>query len=139
MNEADGHDVAYHEVFASLAHVVLEDSWVQNIAVEPTQLTFVLDLVLTPTHPDYRPPQRDQAGCYRRGTLVLESDAAVFLRRSSLPPAVDVSGQLDYGQIDTFCPASGLGSGVWELTGSWGEATVRQPRVRVELASSIES
>jgi hypothetical protein len=101
-------------------------------------LTFVLDLVLTPTHPEYSPPPCDQARCFRRGTLVVESDAAIFLHRSSLPPAVDASGELDYGQIDTFCPVSGLGAGMWELTGSWGEAIARQPRVRVDLHGATE-
>jgi hypothetical protein len=48
---------AYHEVFAGLGHVVLEESWVLAVDASLTQLTMVLDLVLTPEHPDYHPPR----------------------------------------------------------------------------------
>ena len=139
MNVADESGPTYHEVFASLANVILEDSWVLNVAASLTQLTFVLDVVLTQSHPDYSPPQSGKARCYRRGTLTVESDAAVFLHWSLLPPATDGSGELDYGNIDTFCPVSDLGDEVWELSGSWGEAVARKPRVRVELRDAAEN
>ena len=139
MNAVDECASPYHEVFAGLANVVLEDSWVLSVDASLTQLTFALDLVLTPAHPDYSRPERGEARCYRRGMLVLESDVAVFLRRSSLPPAVDAAGQIDYGHIDTFCSAAGLGDGAWELSGDWGEAMARQPRVRVQLNDVAEN
>lgn len=139
MNAADECSSPYHEVFASLANVVLEDSWVLSVEAALTRLTFALELVLAPAHPDYSRPVPGEARCYRRGTLMVESDAAVLLRRSSRLPAIDAAGKVDYGHIDTFCPAIGLGDKVWELSGDWGEATARQPRVRVQLDDAAES
>ncbi|KAB1158763.1 hypothetical protein F6X68_10275 [Micromonospora sp. AMSO12t] len=129
----------YHEVFAGLANVVLEASWVLSVDASLTQLTFALDLALTPAHPDYSRPERGEARCYRNGMLVLESDMAVILRRSSLLPAIDAVGDTDYGHIDTFCPTTRLRGGAWELSGDWGEAIVRQPRVPVQLNGATGS
>src|SRR5688572_11069845 len=104
MQAADGRIPAYHEVFASLSDVVLEESWVLSLDSSLRQLIVVLDLVLTPAHPEYRPARSDETYCYRRGALVVDSDTAVILRRSTRPPAVDATGELDFGHIDVFRP-----------------------------------
>lgn len=129
----------YHEAFASLAHVVLEESWVVTVDVSLTRLILVVDLALTPAHPDYRPPLQDETHCYRLTTLLVDSDTAILVRRSTTPPAVDATGELDYGHIDTFCPITGLDDDVWELTGDWGDALVRQPRIHVDLDTTPPS
>jgi hypothetical protein len=131
MSMAEERVPAYHEYFASLHDIVLEESWVHGLDTSIRQLLVRLDLVLTPAHPYYRPSGNDEAFCYRRGALVVDSDTAVILRRSTSPPAVDATGELDHGHIDAFCPAPDLGDNVWELHGEWGEALVRQPRVQV--------
>lgn len=124
---------AYFDAFAALSDIDLEESWVLRVDASERQLLLYLDLVLTPGHPAYGPPRSDEAFCYRRGTLVVDSDTAVHVRRSSLPPAVDATGETDHGHIDHFRPAADLGGDVWELTGEWGEALIRQPRVQVRF------
>lgn len=79
-------DASYGQAFRSLIGIHLEDSWVLDLTASSTALVFTLDVVLTPAHPDYRPPVPDQARCYRRATLWLESDTAVCFRRSSCLP-----------------------------------------------------
>jgi hypothetical protein len=123
----------YHEVFIGLSNIVLEESWVLSVDALLRQLIVALDLVLTPTHSDHHPPASGEAYCYRRGRLVVDSDTAVILRRSTQPPAVDSTGEPDYGHIDVFRRATDMGEDVWELGGDWGEALVRQPRVHVQL------
>ena len=126
-------------MFASLSDIVLEESWVLAIDASLTRVTVLLDLVLTAEHPDYQPPYDDEMYCYRRGALVVDSDTAVLLRRSTRPPAVDATGELDYGHVEAFCPTPDLVEDVWELMGEWGEALVRAPRVQVRLDPSPAS
>ena len=79
MSMAEEQFPAYHEFFASLTDIVLEESWVLDLDASLCQLIVRLDLVLTPAHPHYRPPRSDEAFCYRRGALVvdrLRSDVA---------------------------------------------------------------
>ncbi|SIQ13875.1 hypothetical protein SAMN05444858_101262 [Micromonospora avicenniae] len=115
-----------------MAAVSLEDSWVLSLDASLTELSFVLDLALTPAHSAYIAFARGQACCFARGTLRIESESAVLVRRSSLPPATDAAGELDYGHIDAFQQVSS-GDAMWALTGDWGEALVREPRVVLEL------
>jgi hypothetical protein len=98
-----------------------------------TELTFVLDLALAPTHSAYRIPPIGQMHCYRTARVTVQSDTAILLRRSTLEPATDATGELDYGHIDTFGPVNGGDDDAWELTGDWGDALVRRPRVRILL------
>jgi hypothetical protein len=133
MNAAGTPIPAYHEAFAGLANVVLEDSWVLGLEASLTALTFRLDLVLTPSHASYGPPLPGEARCYRSGTLVVASESALLLRRSSLPPANDAAGGRDYGHIDTFDLADSTNDRVWILAGDWGDASVRDPRISVRL------
>lgn len=119
----------YDKVFPGLAGVVLEDSWVLDVDVCATVVVFTLDAVLTPEHPAYRLARPGEMHCYRRAMLTVRSDAAVHVRRSLAPPARDAAGELDYGHIDTLQLAVDHGPEVWELTGAWGEALVRQPRI----------
>lgn len=123
----------YYEVFSDLAGVVLEDSWVLDLDVSATVVVFKLDTALTPEHPAYRLARPDETHCYRRATLTMRSDAAIHVRRSMAPPATDASGEPDYGRIDTLHLAADHGPDVWELTGDWGEALVRQPRIDMRL------
>jgi len=130
---ADEPAPSYDEAFGDLAHAYLEDSWVLGISQSASALIFTLDLVLTPTHPAFRPPRPNEMHCYRRATMRLDSESPIQIHRSSAPPAVDATGEMDYGNIDTFRPIDGAASITWELTGEWGTARVTHPRVRIEF------
>jgi hypothetical protein len=133
VNTASEGQLAYHEAFADLADIVLEESWVLHVDASLRRLSVTLDLVLTPDHREYSPPRTNETYCYRRGTLTVDSDTAVLARRSTCPPAVDATGEADYGHIDRFTQATDIADNVWELSGEWGEALIRQPRVHVHL------
>jgi hypothetical protein len=55
----------YHDAFASLANVILEESWVLGVEASLTELTFRVDLVLAPVYASHRPPPTGQTRCYR--------------------------------------------------------------------------
>lgn len=109
---------------SQLREVLLEESYVLDIAATPGAVRFELDLVLTPDHAEYRPPAPGEQYCFRRGSLVFKGVTRLLWSNSGNPPAVDSSGEEDYGQIDSF---------EWDdsgalLEGGWG---------RMEIVSSI--
>lgn len=57
----------YSEAFPDLAGVLLEDSWVLDIAPSERAVSFQLDVVLTPDHPRHRPPTTGEQHCYLTG------------------------------------------------------------------------
>ncbi|MEU4482385.1 hypothetical protein AB0F68_30630 [Micromonospora sp. NPDC023966] len=104
-----------------------------DVDVSATVVVFKLDAALTPEHPAYRLARPDETHCYRSATLTVRSDSAIHVRLSMALPATDASKERDYGHIDTLHLAADHGPEVWELTGDWGEALVRQPGIDMRL------
>jgi hypothetical protein len=123
----------YFEVFGALVGVYLEDSWVLDVQEVQDSVTFRLDAVLTPEHELYGPPASGEQYCYRRGRMTVRSSQPMSLLRSDLPPAVDASGTVDYGNIDSFVPVDWEGKDAWELTGDWGQLLAVNPSVLVQF------
>ncbi|WP_088994635.1 hypothetical protein [Micromonospora echinaurantiaca] len=126
----------HYEVFSDLVGVVLEDSWVLDVDVSATAVVFKLEAALAPEHPAYQSAAANETHCYREATLTVRSGSAIHVRRSTAPFATDASGEPDYGHIDTLHLAADHGPDVWEMTGDWGEALVRQPHVDLQLRAS---
>ena len=47
----------------ALDEIVLEESFVLGVTAEPGAVTFEMDFVLTPRHPDYVPPPPHETEC----------------------------------------------------------------------------
>jgi hypothetical protein len=124
---------AYYEAFGALARVYLEDSWVLEILEDRNSVIFRLEVVLTPAHQLYESPASGDQHCYRRGRMTLRSEKPVSLRRSGQPLAMDASGEVDLGNIDTVSRVPGEGDHAWQLTGDWGELLVIEPTVLLEF------
>lgn len=120
----------YFEAFSDLAGVVLEESWVLQVAPATAGLALRLDAVLTRDHPRYGEPAPGEVDCYRTGWLTVSSSEPVEIRLSGVAPAVDATGTPDYGHVDTFGQDS---QGCWELEGDWGYARVHGARVSLDL------
>jgi hypothetical protein len=118
----------YYQAFPELSGTYLEDSWVLSVSVENEEVTFDLDLVLTPEDPSYHPPQRGEQHCYVRASLVISSPEGLTFNRSEAPPAVDASGEKDFGNIDSF---TNVGEDRWQIEGCWGTLEVCSPQVTV--------
>jgi hypothetical protein len=125
--------VAYHDAFADLAGIYLEDSWALDVAPTQHEVAFQLDAVLTPEHPEYRPPAPGEQHCYRRARLTVASPQRSRLHRSDAPPAIDASGEPDFGNIESFSAVDWEGEMAWELSGSWGDLVVVEPSVAIVL------
>ena len=80
----------------------LEDSWVLSIEAGPSSLSLLMDLVLRESHPDYRTPSRDERYCYRKGLIRFDGVSELTWKSKSMRPAIDASGEEDFGSIDQF-------------------------------------
>ncbi len=115
---------------AELADVNLEDSYVLDIIqTGDTQFRFVLDLVLTETHPAYTPPAPDQQYCYHLGELVFHGVRHIHWLRHTLHAYHDASGAVDYGNIDRLYARNGT----FFVEGDWGAVAITADRVQVQL------
>ena len=89
---------------------------------------FRIEAVLTERHPAYKEPNPGEVFTYQRCWLQVWG-AESELSLSGALPAVDASGEIDWGHIETFEAAD---AGWWELQGDWGILRVREPSVAIE-------
>ena len=82
-----------------LSDIFLEESWVLNVEVGPGYVCFVIEAVLTDSHPMYEPCHPGEQFYYRKSTWKFCVVRSVAWTMGS-KPAVDASGELDYGHID---------------------------------------
>ncbi|HUP69041.1 MAG TPA: hypothetical protein VM142_04410 [Acidimicrobiales bacterium] len=112
-----------------LSGFLLEESYVLDIEARPSSVSFALDLVLTPEHPHYADPAPGEQHCFRRGHIEFLGVRRLLWTAQGAPPARDASGEVDYGNIDSF-NFSDLG---YELEGSWGRMELQVDEVRAVL------
>jgi hypothetical protein len=112
-----------------LSAFVLEESYVLDIEAHPTRVRIMLDLVLTPDHPDYADPAPGEQYCFRRGHIEFTGVRRLLWTAQGAPPAHDANGDLDYGNIDSFI-STDVG---YELEGSWGRMELQADDVQVAV------
>jgi hypothetical protein len=125
------HCITYDKAVSSLKDVYLEDSYVLDITATEDLVRFTLDLVLTPSHPEYREPGPNEQYCYRRAQVVIEGATSVRWVRRTMHPFRDATGELDYGSVDSWC----VNGDVSRIAGEWGELEVSGGHVRLALKS----
>lgn len=110
---------AYYEL-PGLEQIYLEDSFVLGAEILPGTVKVQLDVVLREGHPSYVAPGADEQYCFRKGVLRLEEVRDVTWRMPTGAPAVDASGDTDYGGIDSY----EVDGSVHRIMGEIGELTV---------------
>lgn len=120
--------VPYYEL-AELAEVYLEDSFVLGVSIIPGLVEVRLDVVLREGHPEYRQPKESEQYCFRRSALRFEGVASVEWVMPSGPPAIDASGDSDYGGIDSYQVEGNM----HQLVGEIGELKIICKRYRLLL------
>lgn len=113
----------YWQTFNELRGVFLEISPIHAIEASRSELVFQLTLLLTPTHPAYRPPDRGEDHRWRSARLVISADLLDY-RPNAPDPEVPL------GSIETWTVDS---NGWSELDGPWGYARVLSPSVTLRL------
>lgn len=91
-------------MLSELLHVDLSESYVLRWLSDGRAVVFDLDIALFPEHPRYSSPLPEEWTCYRAGQLIFNDCTSVIglKEMTSVTPAVDASGEVDYGHIDTF-------------------------------------
>ncbi len=102
------------------AGIYLEDSFVLSICELDNEISFIVEAVLTENHPLYVPPKEGEQYCYKKGKIVFQGLKQVEWIDRNEAPFTDAAGEEDYGNIDVF----ELYSGVYKLSGDWGELQV---------------
>lgn len=114
---------------ASLAGLVLEESYVLGVTVEPGLVCFTMDFALGSDHPKYSPPEAPASYSARTGTLIFTDVSSLTWTGQGAPPATDASGERDYGNIDSLQ----WDEGHYSLEGDWGQMQVDAGQVEIVL------
>jgi hypothetical protein len=123
------HESRPYHTLPGLEHPYLEDSFVLRIWWQEDVLTFWLDAVLTPTHPEYTPPRSGrEVHCYRRCLLVFRNPDEVAWTPLDTMVSTDADGEQDLGNIDSFYEVDGR----YYLEGGWGEVRITGPAPHIE-------
>jgi hypothetical protein len=118
-----------YETLPGFESVVLEESYVLDVVARPGEVEVPLDLVVLPGHASFSGPADGDRFCYRRATIRFVSVSELSWKQQGRKPAVDSSGELDWGSIDFF----GQIEGEWRLDGDWGEIRVKAGSVQLRM------
>lgn len=110
-----------YEDLPGLRNVYLEDSFVLDVEVGKSDVSFRLEAVLRENHPDYERPKTGEQYCYRLGVLRFPGLREVQWIRRTMRSSTDASGSTDLGNIDELVEES---PGHFRISGDWGEMTV---------------
>ena len=82
----------------------LSESYVLGWLRKDNQMTFQADFAVAPDHPTYSPPLPTEYAHFRLGTLSFSNvkSAKGLPDQSAVRPAIDASGEADYGHIESF-------------------------------------
>ncbi|WP_079178168.1 hypothetical protein [Streptomyces mangrovisoli] len=109
----------YREV-GELGQYFLEESYVLSIQASPGDLSLEMDLALSPEHPQHEPASPNERHCYRRGTIRYSGVKDLQWFDQGTPPAVDATGELDYGNIDSLT----VEGDAYGMEGDFGRITI---------------
>jgi hypothetical protein len=105
-----------YSILPELAGPLLEESWVLAVTATVASVSFEMEFVLLPGHPDHRSPEWGEQFPYKRGVMEIRGIERLTWSGMVLRPAVDASGEQDRGHIDSFLVAPDE----WTLSGDWG-------------------
>ncbi|WP_235659473.1 hypothetical protein, partial [Mycobacteroides abscessus] len=106
--------------FPQLDGVYLEDSFVLGISEIAGELSFKLEAVLTPQHPNYHEPLPGNQYCYADGELLFADATSIDWVRRSANSYIDAAGEEDLGNIDSLTDDGGT----YTVEGDWGEVRI---------------
>lgn len=109
-----------YENFPGFEDVYLEDSYILGIDTTLQTVTMELDVVLIETHPLYKKPSINEHYCMRKGQIIFPNCKEVNWIEKSMIPSTDATGEVDYGNIDSFV----LIDGRYKIEGDLGRLDI---------------
>ena len=101
-----------------------------EVCATDTAAMLVLELVVTRAHPLWRPALPGEVHSYVDAALAFDRARAIEYRPSGLRPAVDATGGVDYGHIDSMTYTDAA----WQVDGDWGSLRVDGPAPSLRVA-----
>jgi hypothetical protein len=109
----------------------LDESYVLGVAAQPGGLTFEVDFALTQEHP-LRPATAERDGMLSPRHLRFVGVERLVWEAQGAPPAIDASGESDFGHIDSFEWEDGR----YVINGDWGRIEASAGAVEVGLTAA---
>lgn len=97
--------------------VYLEDSYLIALEENETDVSFLLELVITEAHPRYTPPPPDEHYCYKRVRITFPNVRKKVWVTKTFQPIPDLGGEPDFGNIDVLYRTGSE----YRVAGEWGE------------------
>ncbi len=116
-----------YDALPGLEDVLLEDSFVREIAEEPGALRFTLMAALGLSHPFFQPPPSNVRHCFVPATLCFYEAVWRWHERSTLR-FTDAIGAVDLGNIDAFTAPP---EGGYRVGGDFGTIEITRSRAPV--------
>lgn len=107
----------------------LEESFHLEIRQTGDTISLGFEFYLTEDHPLWSEPKPDEWGCYKKGWLIFSSVTSFALNPTNNRPSSDATGEMDFGNVDTFKIA---GNNYMIMT-DWGTIDLVADAVKVEL------
>ena len=117
----------------ALAGFRLEDSYVLDLVTLDTAVVFVVDLAITPEHPEYQQPGAGEQLSFRRARLEVSGARTVHWVERVMRGFTDATGEVDFGCIDSWRLKGELSV----ITGDWGVLEIDGGTVVVELLEPL--
>lgn len=112
-----------------LANVYLPDSWVLSVETDDGSVCFLLDAVVQEGHPRYYwPPKAGEQYPYVRLRWCLRGRVHWDEGPNLDQPAIDASGESDFGNIDVWLQSGNRHT----LEGEWGCVLIDEPVESIE-------
>ena len=114
----------------------LTESFILSWEHRENLLRFEVDFVLTEEHSAFHPPTPGEWACFLRGALAFPNVQSLsgLPAMSSVRPAVDATGEKDYGHFDVFAE---LAPGRFEVSGDFGTFFVESDAPLVVLPNDV--
>lgn len=113
--------------WTDFGQVYLEDSYVLDIKESGDDLAITMEIVLTEDHPKYQDPFENEVYCYAKAKILFPEMRSIRWIRRNRQPAIDASGDKDFGNIDSFVQENDS----YRLSGDWGEVVVESNPVEL--------
>lgn len=123
------------EKIHDLKNIDLWESFVLGWELKENSLCINIDAYLFPEHPSYTKPLENEWACFVNARLIFENVSELkgynLLRKDN--PAIDASGEKDYGHIEEF-KYTVLGQYLFTIEFA-GELSFKATRVSLELGN----
>jgi hypothetical protein len=112
----------------------LSESFILSWTADTGDVVFEVDFALAEGHADYRQPPLGEWACFRRGTLKFPNAHSIAGLRTmaEVRPAIDATGEADYGHFDSLIEVA---SGQFEVSGDFGVLRLESDQPMVAIHS----